>query len=169
MCKTIRYMVDPQTYRWQYLLFRGLTIAGILCIFLVAKDGGRFFDNFKIIGMSGVIVACGLEGAFTGFIWSITLTTAANMQGLYASIFFEGDLAESGVRSLAGGEGVEVHGHQVLLIDNAQFLFQDLDRSGKSSLQSDCQISPRTPCPENASRFLLYWTFGLRQTPENAG
>ena len=26
---TIRYMVDPQIYRWQYLFFRGLTVAVI--------------------------------------------------------------------------------------------------------------------------------------------
>ena len=85
---TIRYMVDPQTYRWQYLFFRGLTIAAILCIYLIAKDSGRFVDNFKRIGISGVIGACGLVGAFTGFIWSITLTTAANTLFLFATIPF---------------------------------------------------------------------------------
>jgi drug/metabolite transporter (DMT)-like permease len=85
---TIRYMVDPQVYRWQYLFFRGLTIAAILCIYLVAKDGGRFFDNFKKIGVSGVVGACGLVGAFIGFIWSITLTTAANTLFLFATIPF---------------------------------------------------------------------------------
>ncbi|MEE4380222.1 MAG: DMT family transporter [Candidatus Competibacteraceae bacterium] len=85
---TIRYMVDPQAYRWQYLFFRGLTIAAILCLYLVAKDGRRFFDNFKRIGVSGVIGACGLVGAFTGFIWSITLTTAANTLFLFATIPF---------------------------------------------------------------------------------
>ena len=85
---TIRYMVEPQVYRWQYLFFRGLTIAAILCIYLVAKDGRRFFDNFKRLGVSGIIGACGLVGAFTGFIWSITLTTAANTLFLFATIPF---------------------------------------------------------------------------------
>ena len=85
---TIRYMVDPQTYRWQYLFFRGLTIAAILCIYLMAKDGSRFLNNFRRIGLSGVIGACGLVVAFTGFIWSITLTTAANTLFVFATIPF---------------------------------------------------------------------------------
>lgn len=85
---TIRHMVDPHTYRWQYLFFRGLTIAGILCIYLIAKDGGRFLNSFKKIGVSGVIGAFGLVGAFTCFIWSITLTTAANTLFLFATIPF---------------------------------------------------------------------------------
>ncbi len=85
---TIRYMVDPQIYRWQYLFFRGLTIATILCLYLIAMHEGRFFDSFKRIGISGVIGACGLVGAFTGFIWSITLTTAANTLFVFATIPF---------------------------------------------------------------------------------
>jgi drug/metabolite transporter, DME family len=85
---TIRYMVDPQNYRWQYLFFRGLTIAGILCIYLLAKDGERFINNFRRIGMSGVIGALGLVGAFICFIWSITLTTAANTLFLFATTPF---------------------------------------------------------------------------------
>ncbi|UCD80555.1 MAG: DMT family transporter [Desulfobacterales bacterium] len=85
---TIRYMVDPQYYRWQYLFFRGLTIAGILCIYLTVKDGNRFVDNFRRIGMPGIIGALGLVGAFICFIWSITLTTAANTLFLFATIPF---------------------------------------------------------------------------------
>ena len=85
---TIRYMVDPQTYRWQYLFFRGLMIATVLCIYLVAKDRGRFFDNFKMIGLSGVIGACGLVGSFSGFIWSITMTTVANTLFMLATMPF---------------------------------------------------------------------------------
>jgi len=85
---TIRYMVDPQYYRWQYLFFRGLTIAGILCIYLTVKDGSRFIDNFRRIGMPGIIGALGLVGAFICFIWSITLTTAANTLFLLATIPF---------------------------------------------------------------------------------
>jgi drug/metabolite transporter (DMT)-like permease len=85
---TIRYMIDPQNYRWQYLFFRGLTIAGILCLYLSARDGGRFLDNFKNMGVSGVIGAVGLLCAFIFFIWSITLTTAANTLFLFATIPF---------------------------------------------------------------------------------
>jgi len=85
---TIRYMVDPQNYRWQYLFFRGLTVAAILCICIIAKDGGRFFNNFRRIGMPGVVGAFGLVGAFICFIWSITLTTAANTLFLFATTPF---------------------------------------------------------------------------------
>jgi drug/metabolite transporter (DMT)-like permease len=85
---TIRYMIDPQNYRWQYLFFRGLTIAGVLCFYLVAKNGSRVFNQFKNMGVPGVIGAFGLVGAFIFFIWSITLTTAANTLFLYATIPF---------------------------------------------------------------------------------
>ena len=87
---TIRYMVDPQNYRWQYLFFRGLTIAAILCIYLLATDGNQFVNNFKRIGRSGVVGAFGLVAAFIGFIWSITLTTAANTLFMFATIPFLG-------------------------------------------------------------------------------
>ncbi|MFO7646271.1 MAG: DMT family transporter [Desulfosarcina sp.] len=85
---TIRNMVDPDIYRWQYLFFRGLTITTLLCAYLMAKDGRRFFDRFKKIGVSGFIGACGLAGAFAGFIWSITLTTAANALFMLATMPF---------------------------------------------------------------------------------
>lgn len=85
---TIRYMVDPHIYRWQYLFFRGTTTAMILCLYLIARDGSRCIDGFGKIGVTGVIGAFGLVGAFIGFIWSITLTTAANTLFLFATIPF---------------------------------------------------------------------------------
>jgi drug/metabolite transporter, DME family len=85
---TVRYMADPQAYRWQYLFFRGLTIAVVLCIYLFAKDGARFLTSFTKIGASGVIGACGLLCAFAGFIWSVTLTTVANTLFLFATAPF---------------------------------------------------------------------------------
>jgi len=74
----VRYMVDAQIYQWQYLFFRGLMIATVLLIYLMARKGIAFVIDFKNIGLSGLIGACGLVAAFSGFIWSITLTTAAN-------------------------------------------------------------------------------------------
>jgi drug/metabolite transporter, DME family len=85
---TIRYMVDPQDFRWQYLFFRGLTVAGILCTYLMVRDRHRFVENFQKIGVSGVVGALGLVGAFIFFIWSITLTTAANTLFLFSTIPF---------------------------------------------------------------------------------
>jgi len=83
-------MVDPQNYRWQYLFFRGLTIAVVLCVYLLIKDRNRFIHDFKNIGISGVIGAFGLLCAFVGFIWSVTLTTVANALFLFATIPFLG-------------------------------------------------------------------------------
>ena len=74
----VRYMVDAQIYQWQYLIFRGHMIATVLLIYLMIKKGIAFIINFKNIGLSVLIGACGLMAAFSGFIWSITLTTAAN-------------------------------------------------------------------------------------------
>ena len=85
---TIRYMIDPHIYRWQYLFSRGLTIAAVVCIYLMAKEGALFLNSFKRIGVSGIIGACGLVGAFAGFIWSITLTTVANALFMLATIPF---------------------------------------------------------------------------------
>lgn len=85
---TIRYMVDPGDFRWQYLFFRGLTVAGILCIYLMVRDRHRFVQNFQKIGLSGIVGALGLVGAFIFFIWSITLTTAANTLFLFSTIPF---------------------------------------------------------------------------------
>ena len=85
---TIRYMIDPQAYRWQYLFFRGLTVALILCLYLVSRDGSRFFLRIQKIGKSGIAGAVGLMCAFIFFIWSITLTTAANTLFLFATTPF---------------------------------------------------------------------------------
>jgi drug/metabolite transporter (DMT)-like permease len=81
-------MVDPEDYRWQYLFFRGLTVAAILCIYLMVRDRHRFVENFQKIGASGFVGALGLVGAFIFFIWSITLTTAANTLFLFSTIPF---------------------------------------------------------------------------------
>jgi RarD protein len=74
----IRYMVAAQSYQWQYLFFRGLTIAMVIFIYLMAKEGSGFVNRIKRTGLSGLLGACGLVTAFSGFIWSITLTTVAN-------------------------------------------------------------------------------------------
>jgi drug/metabolite transporter (DMT)-like permease len=74
----VRYMVAAQSYQWQYLFFRGLTIAVVLLIYLMAREGAGLINRVQRIGLSGLLGACGLVAAFSGFIWSITLTTAAN-------------------------------------------------------------------------------------------
>ena len=74
---TVRYMVDAQLYVFQYLFYRGLSIAIILIIYLFIKEGFDFYKNFFRIGLSGFLGGIFLATAFTGFIFSITMTTAA--------------------------------------------------------------------------------------------
>jgi len=84
----VRYMVAAQSYQWQYLFFRGLTIAGVLLVYLMVREGVSFVDKIKRIGLSGLLGACGLVAAFSGFIWSITLTTVANTLFMLAATPF---------------------------------------------------------------------------------
>jgi len=74
----IRYMVEARNYQWQYLFYRGLTIAIVLLIYLMVNEGKTFITSFRHNAASGLLGACGLVVAFIGFIWSITLTTVAN-------------------------------------------------------------------------------------------
>ena len=74
----VRYMEAAQSYQWQYLFFRGLTIAIVILIYLLARDGLAFINHFKRIGLSGLLGAVGLVTAMSGYILSITLTTVAN-------------------------------------------------------------------------------------------
>ncbi len=84
----IRYMVEARNYQWQYLFYRGLTIAIVLLIYLMVKEGKTFITRFRHNGASGLVGACGLVAAFIGFIWSITLTTVANSLFMLATTPF---------------------------------------------------------------------------------
>ena len=74
---TVRYMIDGHTYVFQYLFYRGISIAIILLIYLFLKEGISFYKNFLRIGFSSILGGIFLATAFTGFIFSITMTTAA--------------------------------------------------------------------------------------------
>ena len=74
---TVRYMVDGHDYVFQYLFYRGISIAIILIVYLFIREGLLFYKNFLKIGVSGVLGGLFLATAFTGFIFSITMTTAA--------------------------------------------------------------------------------------------
>ena len=74
---TVRYMVDAQSYVFQYLFYRGISISIILIIYLFIKEGFNFYKIFFRIGLSGILGGVFLATAFTGFIFSITMTTAA--------------------------------------------------------------------------------------------
>ena len=74
---TVRYMIDGHLYVFQYLFCRGISVAIILLCFLFYKEGPVFYKNFTKIGLPGLIGGLCLGIAMTGFIFSITRTTAA--------------------------------------------------------------------------------------------
>ena len=74
---TVRYMIDGHDYVFQYLFYRGISIAIILIVYLFIREGLSFYKNFFNIGFSGVLGGLFLGTAMTGFIFSITMTTAA--------------------------------------------------------------------------------------------
>ena len=73
----VRHIDQPETIPWQYLLTRGSVIFILLNVYLFASEGKNFINNYKKIGISGIIGGVGLACAMITFIWSITNTTAA--------------------------------------------------------------------------------------------
>ena len=73
----VRYMVNSHEYVFQYLFLRGISIACILIGYLLIREGFSFYKNFFNIGIPGVLGGLFLSTAFIGFIFSITMTTAA--------------------------------------------------------------------------------------------
>ena len=65
---TVRYMVDAHEFVFQYLFYRGISIAIILLIYLFLKEGLVFYKNFFRIGISSILGGLFLATAFTGFI-----------------------------------------------------------------------------------------------------
>jgi len=70
-------MINAHQYVFQYLFCRGISIAVILICYLFFKEGIYAYKNFLKIGIPGFIGSLGLATAMTGFIYSITMTTAA--------------------------------------------------------------------------------------------
>ena len=70
-------MIDAHQFVFQYLFCRGISIAIILLCLLFYKEGFSFYKNFAKVGLPGLIGGFCLGIAMTGFIFSITMTTAA--------------------------------------------------------------------------------------------
>ena len=73
----VRNIDQPHLVPWQYLFTRGLVIFILLNIYLYLNEGIKFINNYKKIGIPGLIGGFGLAVAMITFIWSITNTTAA--------------------------------------------------------------------------------------------
>ena len=74
---TVRYMTEAHEYVFQYLFYRGISISFILICYLFIREGSSFYKNFFKIGVPGILGGLFLSTAFIGFIFSITMTTAA--------------------------------------------------------------------------------------------
>jgi DME family drug/metabolite transporter len=84
----VRYMEAAQNYQWQYLFFRGMTVAIVLLIYILTREGIAVVDNFKRTGLAELVGSCGLVAAFSGYILSITVTTVANTLFMLAAAPF---------------------------------------------------------------------------------
>ena len=73
----VRHIDEAQQVPWQYLFTRGIVIFTILNLFLYLEEGNQFLENYKKIGISGLIGGVGLGIAMISFIYSITNTSAA--------------------------------------------------------------------------------------------
>ena len=73
----VRHIDQPAQVPWQYLFTRGIVIFILLNVYLYLTEGIEFLQNYKKIGISGIIGGLGLGTAMTTFIWSIINTTAA--------------------------------------------------------------------------------------------
>ncbi len=73
----VKHIEQPELVPWQYLFTRGLVIFILLNVYLFANEGANFINNYKKIGISGIIGGVSLACAMITFIWSITNTTAA--------------------------------------------------------------------------------------------
>ncbi len=84
----VRYMEAALSYQWQYLFFRGMTVAMVLIIYLLTKEGIAVIDHFKRIGIAELLGAYGLVAAGSGYLLSITATTVANTLFMLAAAPF---------------------------------------------------------------------------------
>ena len=73
----VRNMDNAELVPWQYSLIRGLTIFLILNLYLFLVEGTKFINNYKKIGISGLIGGTSLGVANLTFILSLTSTSAA--------------------------------------------------------------------------------------------
>ena len=73
----VRHIDEAQQVPWQYLFTRGIVIFTILNLFLYLEEGNEFLENYKKVGISGLIGGVGLGVAMISFIYSITSTSAA--------------------------------------------------------------------------------------------
>ena len=73
----VRLLEDADSYRLQYLLYRGLIITSVILIFILFREGKNFFHTFRRIDSWSLIGSLVMSVTFFGWIYALTTTTVA--------------------------------------------------------------------------------------------
>ena len=73
----VRLLEDADSYRLQYLLYRGLIITSVILIFILFREGRNFFHTFRRIDSWSLIGSLVMSVSFFGWIYALTTTTVA--------------------------------------------------------------------------------------------
>jgi len=73
----VRLLEDAESFRLQYLLYRGLIITSVILIFVLFREGKNFFHTFRRIDSWSLIGSLVMSVTFFGWIYALTTTTVA--------------------------------------------------------------------------------------------
>ena len=126
----VRHIDNAQLIPWQYLFFRGSVIFLVLNIYLFLAEGQKFINNYRKIGLSGLIGGVSLGIANISFILSITTTTAAvTMMMLATQPFVAAILAYIFLK-----EKISKTTFIAITVAAAGIIFMSLDSKGEGTL-----------------------------------
>jgi len=73
----VRLLEDAESFRLQYLLYRGLAITSVILIFVLLRECRHFFQTFKRIDSWSLVGSLVMSVTFFGWIYALTTTTVA--------------------------------------------------------------------------------------------
>ena len=73
----VRLLEDADSFRLQYLLYRGLIITSVILIFILFREGKNVFHTFRRIDSWSLIGSLVMSVTFFGWIYALTTTTVA--------------------------------------------------------------------------------------------
>tara|TARA_B110000967_G_scaffold208530_1_gene261055 strand:- start:3400 stop:4296 length:897 start_codon:yes stop_codon:yes gene_type:complete len=73
----VRLLEDAENYRLQYLLYRGITLASVILIYVAFREGKGFLNTFKRIDTWSLVGSLVMSFTFFGWIYALTTTTVA--------------------------------------------------------------------------------------------
>ncbi|HSF94827.1 MAG TPA: DMT family transporter [Thermohalobaculum sp.] len=83
----IRLIEDADV--WQILLYRSLSLTGLLCAVILLRSRENPFRQIRRAGFPAVVAALALVAAYSGGIYAIQATSVANAMLLFASAPFQ--------------------------------------------------------------------------------